>query len=200
MPSSFGKCRRRLRTIGRFSMSRFTENGAILLYHRVVEDSWDPFKLCVSPRHFAEELAALDSLGEVLDIGEFARRQAEGSLGRGSFCITFDDGCVDFLDYALPLLEARELPATVYCVAEGLGDSLWWDRLHEILASAEGAPRVRLEDDDGELVIDSGWSLTDAFHRLYEDLKDRRPPFASPGWRFWRASSARVSPSRGVGS
>ena len=112
----------------------------------------------------------------------------------------FDDGCVDFLDYALPLLEARELPATVYCVAEGLGDSLWWDRLHEILASAEGAPRVRLEDDDGELVIDSGWSLTDAFHRLYEDLKDRRPPFASPGWRFWRASSARVSPSRGVGS
>lgn len=175
MATRFGKCGHRLRRLIRFLGSRFTENSAVLLYHRVAEDEWDPFKLCVSPRRFGAQLDALPQLGKIIEVGEFVRRQREGRLEKGSLCLTFDDGYVDFLDNALPLLEARELPATIFCVAEELGQPLWWDRLHDLLAAAPGSPAISLESAIGRVSLSAGWSLPAAFRQIYPFCKSLPP-------------------------
>lgn len=117
----------------RYLRSRFEPRSALLIYHRVAEDAWDPFGLCVSPANFESQLAALEAAYPVLAVEDFACRHREGRLEPGSVALSFDDGYLDFAESALPLLEARGLPATLYCVASGLGGLLWWDRLHAAL-------------------------------------------------------------------
>jgi len=164
----------------RFARSRFTANSALLLYHRVAEDAWDPFRLCVSPVRFEEQLACLKETAEVLPIETFVRRQREGSLAAGSVALTFDDGYLDFAETALPLLEAFEIPAVLYCVSGGLGEPLWWDRLHDSLCScldSEHPPeRIDLASDAGQVsVVVRGLDPASAFDRLYPHFQSLPP-------------------------
>ena len=55
--------------------------------------------------------------------------QRAASLGRGGRCValTFDDGYVDYLDNALPVLQAHKMTSTVYVVAGRLGGDNAWD-------------------------------------------------------------------------
>src|SRR5919198_5621208 len=96
----------RIRGLGRLKQSwrrataflRF--HAVILMYHRVFRTSADPFRLCVSPNHFAEHVEHLRRHYTVLTLCGLARALAAGRIPKRSVVLTFDDGYVDNFLYA----------------------------------------------------------------------------------------------------
>jgi peptidoglycan/xylan/chitin deacetylase (PgdA/CDA1 family) len=123
--------RNRARSVRR----RFEGHALVLMYHRIAEPDADPWKLCVSRRNFAEQLALLGSCATVLPLREIAGQLRKTSGARPLVAVTFDDGYADNLHEALPTLQRAGLPATVF-VSTGLtgrGDSFWWEQLADLI-------------------------------------------------------------------
>jgi peptidoglycan/xylan/chitin deacetylase (PgdA/CDA1 family) len=93
----------------------------ILGYHGVSladEHEWNP-TLYISPRTLTRRLDALRRLGcTVLSLPEAVDRLYAENLPQRAVVLTFDDGYYDFKAKALPLLEERRYPATVYVTTE----------------------------------------------------------------------------------
>jgi peptidoglycan/xylan/chitin deacetylase (PgdA/CDA1 family) len=99
------------------------ELPTVLLYHRVATVDDDPLGLCVSPENFAQQLEVIRE--RVVPLADAVR-------GEG-IAITFDDGYVDNLTTAAPLLDG--LPATLF-VTTGL-ERFWWDAVTDHLRSVQ---------------------------------------------------------------
>ncbi|HET8619165.1 MAG TPA: polysaccharide deacetylase family protein [Acidimicrobiales bacterium] len=90
----------------------------VLIYHRVGGGSGMELDLPVDL--FAAQAEVLAASGRVVPLGEALERLAGpvdgGGTGTGGdpLVITFDDGTVDFVEHALPILERHGLPATLY--------------------------------------------------------------------------------------
>jgi peptidoglycan/xylan/chitin deacetylase (PgdA/CDA1 family) len=100
----------------------------ILTYHRIVETEplSDPDRVCTSVARLEchlDWLLARSYAGVPIDL---ALRPAESGEGR-RFAITFDDGYEETLRLALPVLQARSLPATVFVVSGCIGGSAVWN-------------------------------------------------------------------------
>jgi peptidoglycan/xylan/chitin deacetylase (PgdA/CDA1 family) len=93
----------------------------VLCYHGVSladEHQWNP-GLYVSPATLARRLAILEASGcTVLPLGDAVRRLYAGTLPDRAVALTFDDGFYDFKSKALPLLQARGYPATLYVATQ----------------------------------------------------------------------------------
>lgn len=125
----------------------------MLCWHTISAPRHDPWDLAVSPERFDEQLEVLVTDGEVVSVHELVaerRRRVRGEH-RPTFAVTFDDGYVDNLTAALPVLERWNVPATVF-IPTGYTDtpSFWWDRVaaltmdtvntdDDVLAAAETA-------------------------------------------------------------
>jgi peptidoglycan/xylan/chitin deacetylase (PgdA/CDA1 family) len=96
----------------------------ILVYHAIEPG---PPPLCIPPAVFREHLDCLAEAGvRVVTLAGLADDlRTERPLGR-SVAITFDDGFQSVVDEAVPLLAARRLPATMFCVAGHLGGRNDW--------------------------------------------------------------------------
>src|SRR6185369_2424037 len=86
----------------------------ILMYHRVAHVSADPFSLSVAPLHFAEQLDVLRKRAYAMRLQELTAALCDGNIAPRSVVLTFDDGYVDNLETARPLLEHHDIPATVF--------------------------------------------------------------------------------------
>lgn len=109
--------------------------GLILMYHRISDRRLDPWRLDVSPRHFAEHLEVLHRFCRPVPLRTVTKGLLDGRLSPRSLMVTFDDGYRDTLIHAKPLLERYDIPATVF-VASGHVDGeeeFWWDQLERIL-------------------------------------------------------------------
>jgi peptidoglycan/xylan/chitin deacetylase (PgdA/CDA1 family) len=137
---------------------RFGRSALILGYHRVAETAVDPFNLCVSPAHFAEQLDALRRKANVVTLETVRLGLQTGDLPRRGVAITFDDGYQDNLTMALPLLAARELPATLFIVSGVLGQPFWWDELGRLVFGTAVLPeKLNLQVGNNSLT----WSSLD---------------------------------------
>jgi peptidoglycan/xylan/chitin deacetylase (PgdA/CDA1 family) len=90
---------------------------------------------------------------------EFCERLDHSSEPEASIVVTFDDGYHDNLTTALPLLEAAQVPATVYMVSGALDDpaAFWWDLLNRIfLETAELPERLALQIGPYSVLCDLG--------------------------------------------
>ena len=157
--------------------SGFTGRGLILTYHRIADVASDPWRLAVSPRHFAEQLDVLRNYG-VMRLPQMVSWLESRSLPRRAIALTFDDGYADALTDARPLLEKFECPATVFVISGGLGEEklLWWDEL-ETLFLQPGSLPARLE-----LTIEGRaytWNLGDV-----GDWSDQEV-FKYGSWKAW---------------
>ena len=108
-------------------------SGVILMYHHVDDDT--PQSTSISPAAFAEQLAFLEredfNILPLIDLLDSL--ESERSVPERSVAITFDDAYLSVLTEALPLLESRGWPFTVFVNTEaidaGYGGYLNWDEL-----------------------------------------------------------------------
>jgi peptidoglycan/xylan/chitin deacetylase (PgdA/CDA1 family) len=116
---------------------RHKVSPAILMYHRIARPEVDPWGLSVSPERFAEQLQALRSSRTVLSMDAFVAQLKSGDLPHNAVALTFDDGYLDNLRQAKPILEAAGVPATVLLTTGRIGsdEEFWWDELARMVLS-----------------------------------------------------------------
>ena len=115
----------------------------VLLYHRIADTEIDPHQLCVSPRHFAEQLTVLKQGYTPLSLPQCVDAMRQGRLPRHVVVITFDDGYADNLHAAKPLLERHEFPATLFITTGQINNprEFWWDELEKVLLLSGPLPQ-----------------------------------------------------------
>jgi peptidoglycan/xylan/chitin deacetylase (PgdA/CDA1 family) len=123
------------------------------MYHRVAEVPCDPWGLCVTPRHFDEQLQVLRQHGEIISAAALGDALKSGRLPRRAFVLTFDDGYADNLLAAKPLLVKHDAPATLF-LCTGALDSIfefWWDAVERIFLHPGTLPENLELQIDGNL-------------------------------------------------
>ena len=114
------------------------------MYHRVAEENVDPWDLCVKQQHFAEQMEVLRREAHPLSLRQLVQAHREGNIPDRAVAVTFDDGYVDNLYNAKPLLEQYDIPATVF-VTSGYIDNereFWWDELDRVLLHPGTLPKM----------------------------------------------------------
>ncbi|MEM7610328.1 MAG: polysaccharide deacetylase family protein [Pseudomonadota bacterium] len=105
----------------------------ILMYHRVLPADDARYQdeqpgMIVHPETFAMHMDVLQQHFDVVSLAEWVRQVDAGEpVPRRAAAITFDDGWRDNLEFALPALAVRNLPATIFLVSEMMdGDGNYW--------------------------------------------------------------------------
>ncbi|MGB2717616.1 MAG: polysaccharide deacetylase family protein [Vicinamibacterales bacterium] len=124
---------------------RHQGNGVVLLYHRVDGRS-DVHDLSVPAQLFEEQMAWLARNCRVMPLQELLAGAREG-LPERAVAVTFDDGYLDTLQTASPILERLELPATVFATTRWLDapGEYWWDLLERALLFDTPPPNLTVE-------------------------------------------------------
>ena len=137
----------RLTNGARRLVGRPSTDTLVLLYHRIASPSVDPWRLSVSPAHFAEHLAVIKRVGRAMPLRELAMALRSGKRLRDAVVVTFDDGYADNLRAARSLLDRHDVPATVFVTSGALGTAgFWWDRLARTLLTPGTLPKkLRLQ-------------------------------------------------------
>ncbi|HET7316005.1 MAG TPA: polysaccharide deacetylase family protein [Sphingomicrobium sp.] len=119
---------------------------AILMYHRIAEESFDPWGGAITPAHFRDHLSWLSQNRTVLPLIEFAELHRRGALPADAVALTIDDGYACNSEVAAPLLEEFQIPATLFLPIGVLmsGRPFWWDELEDIVLEHEG-PELTLD-------------------------------------------------------
>lgn len=171
----------------------------VLGYHAIgTHIPGDPYGLSSRPDAFARQM-------ELVASGRFGRPVSLGGAkldGNAEISVTFDDGYLDTLTAAAPVLALRSLPFTV-CVTPELLDSgrphLSWSELRELSLvpgceiGAHGLRHVRLDElGDARLTRE----LSESRRRL-EDALGR--PVTIMTWPHGAASSRTAAVARAVG-
>jgi len=129
--------------LGALAALLLATSGAILMLHRVTDAAYSPLGLnrglAISPGFLDRLLADLPRRGlRVVSLDELLEALSAGRA-RGLVALTADDGYLDNLTEALPVLEAHVAPITIY-VAPGLtnGDVLpWWEAVENFVAASD---------------------------------------------------------------
>lgn len=111
----------------------------ILAYHRVLPR---PDPLCVDnydTASFAWQMQLLATHFNVLSLPEAIDRLRRDQLPACAVCVTFDDGYLDNVENALPILLAQKIRATFFISTAFLeGDCMWNDIVIEAIRQASG--------------------------------------------------------------
>jgi peptidoglycan/xylan/chitin deacetylase (PgdA/CDA1 family) len=166
--------------------SQILGGAIILVYHRIAENVSDSQLLCVSPSHFEEHLDCLRRYYSPVSLSSLRCSLLNGQLPRRGVVLTFDDGYVDNLWNAKPLLEKYDVPATMFVTSGYVGQKheFFADTVDRIILRQEALPDTLTLDIkgknhvwhlDGSPAQSSGWNMhtggyTTGRHRCYRDL------------------------------
>ncbi|MBD2109856.1 trifunctional glycosyltransferase/class I SAM-dependent methyltransferase/polysaccharide deacetylase [Nodosilinea sp. FACHB-13] len=115
------------------AQSIVTDRLPILMYHRVAPEGAAAInRWRVTPEAFEAQLSYLRDAGYYTVPLETWQRAiiTKNPLPGRAILLTFDDGYLDFLTYAYPLLQAYGFSATVFLVADHVGQSNQWDNIY----------------------------------------------------------------------
>jgi peptidoglycan/xylan/chitin deacetylase (PgdA/CDA1 family) len=118
----------------------------ILTYHRVL-DGYDPLQPDeLTADSFRSQMRVLARAFSPLSLAEALRRLDAGTLPRRAVTVTFDDGYLDNVRIALPILKETGVPATIFVTSGYLhGLSPFNERVIEAVRFADG-PRLDLTE------------------------------------------------------
>ena len=104
-----------------------SKSRAIILTYHSISDGPPP--LAISPALFAEQMEWLKANASVVPLGEIVDAlQNRRTLPQRCVALTFDDGYLDFLLNAHPMLSRLQLPATVFLPTDHCGQTNVWSR------------------------------------------------------------------------
>lgn len=114
----------------------------ILMYHRVLPANHPDLRfvqpgMFVEPDTFRMQLKELKKLFTIVHLDDWLEKIKNGQAVPSKACaITFDDGWQDNYEYAFPMLQAENVPATIFLVSDLVGTSknFWPERLGRILS------------------------------------------------------------------
>lgn len=109
--------------------ARLATPPLVLLYHALAEvrPEHDPHNLVLSPTRFRSDLESLLERGyEFIRLTEFSSRLRRGDRLERVCALTLDDGTVDNAEVLPALLEALQVPATVFVCPGLLGRPYPW--------------------------------------------------------------------------
>ncbi len=181
---------------------------AILIYHRISTESFDPWGGAVSPQRFREHLKWLSANRTVLPLREFVALHGRGALPADAVAVTLDDGYACNSEVAAPLLTEFGVPATMFLPIQMIhkGDPFWWDELEEIVLEHR---RSTLTFEGQEVVLgerskqDRHWAPSSdpstprqrAYLQIHERLSRKRPAQIEIEIRQLRSQAPRRSES-----
>ena len=147
----------------------------VLMYHRVgtAHNAWES-KYCVSPEIFRHQMQRLQRAGySAVSIEKFVAWLENGeSLPPRAFVLTFDDGFKGVYDFAYPVLRQLAWPATVFLVADLIGQEDLWCRS----SNPSGATYPLMDEDQIKEMRESGFSFHShsRSHASLRTLDDRQ--------------------------
>lgn len=120
--------------VPRWPTGAFEKRPLILLYHSIARVSADPWGIRVRPRHFAQHMAILHAHCQPMPLDRLVNGLHARDIPARAVAITFDDGFVDNLLHARPVLEMHRIPATIFVSTGYVGSSreYWWDELDRV--------------------------------------------------------------------
>ena len=132
-----------------FSRTSYVASGlsrpfpaAIISYHRVADLSPDSHALCTPPDVFREQMAHLRDHFMPIALDALVHGAASGSIPERAVAVTLDDGYLDALTTASPILVEFGVPATFFVNSDRLDEEheRWWDILERVLLCQPGLP------------------------------------------------------------
>jgi peptidoglycan/xylan/chitin deacetylase (PgdA/CDA1 family) len=112
-----------------------SSSALVITYHAIEAG---PAPLCIEPGTLEEHLEVIgESRVTPVSLQELASRIRQGS-GDRCVALTFDDGFASVAEVAAPMLAARGIPATIFCVAGHLGGR------NDFATDPPGTPKRRL--------------------------------------------------------
>lgn len=176
----------RAKDIGMFSIRRRATSAfrlirpkpVILMYHRIAKPATDPWGLAVSPACFDEQMTLLQASRSLMPLAELVDRHRRKVLPQDAVAVTFDDGYLDNLANAKPILDRHGAPATLFLATGTVGSRVeyWWDELARlILLNSEGIDvTVQIGSETVSLRIPSGGDAEAAGWRAWTGSKTQR--------------------------
>ena len=119
-----------------------TNAGLIVSYHRVAELSPDSHALCTPPAVFRQHMAYIRDECTPIALDDLVRAAAAGTIPERAVAVTLDDGYLDALTTASPILMDQGVPATFFVNSDRLDDEheRWWDILERVFSSQPSLP------------------------------------------------------------
>jgi peptidoglycan/xylan/chitin deacetylase (PgdA/CDA1 family)/glycosyltransferase involved in cell wall biosynthesis len=116
--------------------------GAILFYHRVATLVPDPHALCIAPNLFRAHMCHLSEHYRPLALDDLVVGMTNGELPERAVAVTLDDGFLDALDNAAPILVELGIPAIFFVSSDRLheGHETWQDTLIRVMFSESSLP------------------------------------------------------------
>jgi peptidoglycan/xylan/chitin deacetylase (PgdA/CDA1 family) len=107
---------------------------SILLYHQVLEKT-DPMRPSEpDAEKFRWHMKLIRDYFNPLPLDVAVELLQQGDLPANSICVTFDDGYLNNLEIAQPILQNFSIPATVYiATAFSSGGNMWNDRIIDLI-------------------------------------------------------------------
>jgi peptidoglycan/xylan/chitin deacetylase (PgdA/CDA1 family) len=130
--------------------------AAILAYHRVAELERDLHGLAVTPTAFRRQMEHLCDEYNVVSLRDLVAALHTSAVPDRTVAVTFDDGYLDNVTEAVPILEELDIPATFFVTTQSLTGStqeFWWDRIARVLASSRHLPSTVTLDVDGRRML-----------------------------------------------
>ena len=147
-------------------------NYVILAYHRILphDEAMDAIQagMYVTPETFNNHLIFLKKYFNIITLKNLVAACENAAIRppEKPVCVlTFDDGWKDFYDFAFPLLQKYQVPATVFLPTEFIGSNkkFWTDQFAYILHHRQtGANAVAVDPDISDVI---------------QEIKDLQGPF-----------------------
>jgi peptidoglycan/xylan/chitin deacetylase (PgdA/CDA1 family) len=144
--------------LGLYLRTKLRGRALALTYHRVLPEqalanSFSTDAIVVTPATFRRHMQVLRKSFNPLTAEQFAAALASGQWPERACIVTFDDGWLDNLEHALPILEECSVPAVLFIATDYIGSDrcFWQETLARYLAAAATVP-----DRSGELFAELG--------------------------------------------